>query len=558
MSYELLDEDEKSYKLKHPKGHEMVIAKQAISDAFHERIRGLAPKKMAKGGVVNPFEDLSTSRGDLMTPANEKIESYKAKDLPKEEFKAQNFAESMEYGLGQLAKPFIDPFMSKSAPGEDPYEQALTSRIEASRAPSVPQAPPPGVATIGKPPGDSMPQVPLTVQPQVPIGGEATSQVPIGQPQGAGVTRTASNPIQDIERGMSQAVKLQSQTQQQMSDDTLKAQEEANKKTADVDRIYNDELSNLNKQSEALFKASMEQKIDPRRLISNASTGGKIAAGIGLLLGGIGSGLTGGPNQALAVINKMVDQDIDAQKADMGKTQNLYSMNLQKTRDANAAYALTKAQIGSWLQGQVSAAAARAGTPLAKAQEHMALAKIKEHTLPLWQQAAQQQTVQAVTKHIKDTGDFAYADLLPEKEKKEILGRAVPGYGMAMTEAGAQKLKPMVAAHKVITSNLDILKDMAGENFNSLSLEQRDKAKVVMTDTLMSLKNLYELGVLSGPDKELIDDVLKNPSSAFEVKTFKKLGELQGRVDARLDASLVSENIRPPKRIKEKQLGGKK
>lgn len=57
------------------------------------------------------------------------------------------------------------------------------------------------------------------------------------------------------------------------------------------------------------------KKIDPERYWNSKSTGAKILAGIGMVLGGMGGGMTKtGRNPALEQINKAINDDIDAQK----------------------------------------------------------------------------------------------------------------------------------------------------------------------------------------------------------------------------------------------------
>lgn len=71
------------------------------------------------------------------------------------------------------------------------------------------------------------------------------------------------------------------------------------------------------------------QKVDPDRFWNNKSTGQKISIGIGLMLGGIGSGLTGGPNTAAQMINSAIDNDIQAQKLDIDSAMAKKSMALE-------------------------------------------------------------------------------------------------------------------------------------------------------------------------------------------------------------------------------------
>lgn len=57
------------------------------------------------------------------------------------------------------------------------------------------------------------------------------------------------------------------------------------------------------------------KEVDTDRFYKNRSTGQKIAAAIGIALGGLGRG----PNQALQVINDAVDRDIAEQRAEIGQ-----------------------------------------------------------------------------------------------------------------------------------------------------------------------------------------------------------------------------------------------
>ncbi len=63
------------------------------------------------------------------------------------------------------------------------------------------------------------------------------------------------------------------------------------------------------------YSQSKAAEVDPERYWNNKSTGGKIAAGIGMVLSGMGGGMTGSNrNLALEQLNKAVDDDISAQR----------------------------------------------------------------------------------------------------------------------------------------------------------------------------------------------------------------------------------------------------
>lgn len=151
---------------------------------------------------------------------------------------------------------------------------------------------------------------------------------------------------------------------------------------------YNKSLASLNDENTQLTQAVMTSKIDPQRLWANADTGNKIGAAIGILLSGIGSGLSGQPNMAMGVINKMIDQDIDAQKSELGKKQTLLSMNLAKYGRLDQAYQVTSSQLHAVVEGQLGQAAARGGGMEAGARAQQALGQLQMQRGGMQQQAA--------------------------------------------------------------------------------------------------------------------------------------------------------------------------
>lgn len=63
----------------------------------------------------------------------------------------------------------------------------------------------------------------------------------------------------------------------------------------------------------------MNTKVDPNNYWANSSTGAKIMAALGVVLGAMGSKATGGRNVALDIINNAIDRDMEAQKIQLDK-----------------------------------------------------------------------------------------------------------------------------------------------------------------------------------------------------------------------------------------------
>lgn len=107
--------------------------------------------------------------------------------------------------------------------------------------------------------------------------------------------------------------------------------------------------------------------IDPQHFWSDKSTAQKVTSGIGLILAGIGSGLTGQPNLAAQFLQRSVDRDIDAQKANLGKKETLLSSLYRRYGNIQEAEQATRGHLMAVLAGQVGVAGAQAGSTAAQA-----------------------------------------------------------------------------------------------------------------------------------------------------------------------------------------------
>ncbi len=80
-----------------------------------------------------------------------------------------------------------------------------------------------------------------------------------------------------------------------------------------------------------------------QELYANQDTLGKIGTMFGLLVGGLGSGLTGQPNAMLKMMDKTIERDLDAQKTGASNRQNFYKIRQQQFLN-NAAVRYQNAQ----------------------------------------------------------------------------------------------------------------------------------------------------------------------------------------------------------------------
>jgi hypothetical protein len=162
-----------------------------------------------------------------------------------------------------------------------------------------------------------------------------------------------------------------------MADIAQKSSAAAQQGSQDAERAMQDVQARVAEQDN---RAKQIADVNPNRYWENLGTGGKITSAIGMILGGMGSGLTGGPNHAFEAIQNAIGRDIDAQKANIGKKQNELHTYMEGTRDLQAAQHALAAQHWAVAASQIEAATAKMGsqTALPAAQAAMAQAKQKQ------------------------------------------------------------------------------------------------------------------------------------------------------------------------------------
>ena len=318
-----------------------------------------------------------------------------------------------------------------------------------------------------------------------------------------------------------------------------------------------DTLQGLATEDQKFLQDHNNGLIDTHRYIDNMSTGGKISTGIGLILGGMGAGLTHGPNLAFQYLQDQVNKDIDAQKNDLNSH---YNYNLQKTKNANDAYDLTKFQAMEVLRSHLRTVADQTADPLAKARA-LQFSGMAENSLgQLSQQMANTKMQQAL---FSGKGG-ANTGMLLESVPPEMRDRAVqlPGGGMrlAVTKEGAKEVRDQVQTMQPIFSQLDRLESL-GPSATIPGTPAYQQAKSIQA-TLIPLTNENAgLKRLSSEDIENIKHMFKDPTTfsgqiagGAKTKQFKQFlqDKLMSTMGSQLEGGspMVNNQDGPPKQTK--------
>lgn len=100
-------------------------------------------------------------------------------------------------------------------------------------------------------------------------------------------------------------------------------------------------------------------KIDPDRYWNSKSTGQKIGSTIAMALGAFGASFSHTPNFVQEQINKAIDRDMESQKADLGKKENLVSQYMRQGHDLMASTQLAKAELRDVASSKLAEKAAK-------------------------------------------------------------------------------------------------------------------------------------------------------------------------------------------------------
>jgi hypothetical protein len=197
-----------------------------------------------------------------------------------------------------------------------------------------------------------------------------------------------------------QALSTMGQEQAAKSAEEAQAYIQPNQLMQDAQENFQKKVADLDAENKQLSQAVLTSKIDPDRYVSNMSTGNKIAAAIGIALGGIGGGLSGKPNQALEIIRDAINKDVESQKSELGTKENLLSKNLQKYGDLDRATQATMMQLNAITQGKIAQIAAKHGAGINQANTQMMLSELQNKNLIQGQEFARSMAINGMRQQV--------------------------------------------------------------------------------------------------------------------------------------------------------------
>lgn len=290
---------------------------------------------------------------------------------------------------------------------------------------------------------------------------------------------------------------------------------------ADINKIQND---------------VMTQKIDPTRVWSNMSTGNRVLAGISIFLGGVAGGMQGTENRALGIIQDAVNKDIDSQKADIGKKQNMLSLNMAKYNNINDAAAATKAQLLSITQAQINQSAAKMGSKQALAAAQVANAQIDLQKAQLIGSIASSQA--AAQKMAAPEGlSLQDAQTLPENIRERIVPLPSGKFTVVINKDDVKPIKDAYQAYAEAKPLLNRVKQFMKDGASFTGTKRAALEQSLKSQMMLLVKNTEKLGQITETDMDLINSLIPQPGSYFQENNQQKLDQLNIKLDDMLNGA---------------------
>lgn len=340
-----------------------------------------------------------------------------------------------------------------------------------------------------------------------------------------------------------QGINQQAQAQGQLGEQQAKLLNDQIQGRQEAQRSYQDQYSQLEQERQAHMADIRAGYIDPNKYWTGDANGNgghsRMAAGIGMIIAGFNP--TSRPNAAIDFVKYQMEQNLEAQKQNLGAKQNLLTANLRQFGNLRDASDMTRIMQNDIVSNELQAAAAKAQTPMAKASALQAAGQLQMETAPMFQQFAMRRAMMNLASNPNQSPQavdhmLGYMRMVNPEQAKEMESRYVPGVGLASTPIPAEVRSQLISKQQFGQAVQD-LKSWSAKNSGSLSpsaiAEGRTKAA--------NVQNLYRQGINGGVFKQgeqsFINGIIDSSPDKFfnNIRVLPKLNEAARENDSSLN-----------------------
>ncbi len=517
--------DDDSTTLRHYEGHEIRVSHKKLSKAMREQLHAL-PTAMAKGGEVkkqpdskwNPDEWMESKKSKKMADGGEVADQAPVTvnvQQPQVGAEAINPQAGMNSNIAQ--QPQINQVDPKSiAPdqfGVNPEQYAKdyeANKIKTGLNQAV----------------DNAVQTP----PRQPAAQQQAPQDPYGT---AAYSDSLMKGVQEQKSGI---LGEASAIRQQAIADQLALQKQAEAQQHNVE-AYQSNFKELEDHRKGLSQAIQDQHIDPNHYMNSLGVGGKILTAVGLVLGGIGGGH--GPNVGQQALDSLIDRDINAQKAELGKKENLLAANMKQYGNIREAADVTRIQMSDITANLLRQNAAKSSDPMAQARAQQAIGELDQKVAPLMAQMALKKTIaQTAASGQGDTSQLiSQLRVMNPEMAKEMESRYVPQMGMSQIPLTAEVRSSLLAKQQLGTA-LKELQDWSTKHSGSVDPATVNYGATKAAEIQSMYRNAINGGVFKKGEQEFIDNIIDSDPTKFfnSIRVAPKIKAVQETNESQLNS----------------------
>lgn len=358
--FKKVSSDEKTTTFRKSGGHEIRIAHGALSKDMQKQLDDLP--HYDDGGEVTKYDDAPNNGYDLY---HENENGQDADRAPASAVTPED-ADSEQEAFDQ-APPSHAPDATQDPSNWSGPVYNLGNQSGTNTGPTPPDfSQAPADTTTQQPSSQSQPQASGSMNPDLFSAGAQEEQSQLKQG------------MQGFNEGQQKEADLIGRAGNVAASEAMARNDAVTKLNTSYQQAHND----ITQHRQDLISDIEAGHIDPKHYVNSMSDGKKVSTAIGLILGGIGGGITGQQNPALEFLNKQIDRDIEAQKADLGKKENLLSANFKQSGDLNDAINMTRVNMADIYATQLQRQAAQTQGPMAQARAQQAAAQLQMKVAP--------------------------------------------------------------------------------------------------------------------------------------------------------------------------------
>lgn len=307
-------------------------------------------------------------------------------------------------------------------------------------------------------------------------------------------------------------------------------QEAANKATAAQSLAMSQEQQKRDEAQKLYDQYSDAAKIDPEHYMKSQSTGGTIAYVLSMMLGGVGAGLTGGPNYVAQIFENKVNNDIRAQIEKRNGLKDLIAEKREQIGDIRAKKMSEMDFINLEKAQRLAGYAAKLGQVESEAQQaDVKLAAGKARNELQEKYAGIIYGVSAKTGELNMRGLAEAADAAAKQGKFLAIGPtfqdklATIGIGGSpISETLMNKALERRAEVNVAKAGISKLRNLVTNYGTQFLTDNSAEMVAVREDIAARLRKINDMGVPSGKDAEMIAKQLSEDPGRIRTDIVKK------------------------------------